>query len=124
MENKASTIVNRNGSPQSGDGWEDNNDTNEKYPIMNSLDIESPTTKMTATTQESAMSQEEPPLSATTSERTTCCSKMWHYGGVVEAKGYALNAMGRGAAVMSNGENPVVLVHFAFTIKDLHTSVY
>ena len=46
------------------------------------------------------MSQEQDP-----SEEKCCCVKMFHYGGVVEAKGYALNAMGRGAAVMSNGEN-------------------
>jgi hypothetical protein len=55
---------------------------------------------LTAETQESTMSQEQDP-----SEEKCCCVKMFHYGGVVEAKGYALNAMGRGAAVMSNGEN-------------------
>jgi hypothetical protein len=29
---------------------------------------------------------------------------MWQYEGVPEAKGYALLAMGRGVAVMSNGK--------------------
>lgn len=55
------------------------------------------------------MSQEQDP-----SEEKCCCIKMFHYGGVVEAKGYALNAMGRGAAVMSNGENS-----FAYAIAQL-----
>mmetsp|Transcript_38950 Transcript_38950/g.81864 ORF Transcript_38950/g.81864 Transcript_38950/m.81864 type:complete len:552 (-) Transcript_38950:197-1852(-) len=31
-----------------------------------------------------------------------CCCRMWDYQGVPEAKGYALLAMGRGVAVMSN----------------------
>jgi len=34
--------------------------------------------------------------------RYPCCSEMWHYDGILEAKGYALLAMGRGVAVMSN----------------------
>ena len=33
----------------------------------------------------------------------SCCREAWDYGGVPEARGYALLAMGRGVAVMSNG---------------------
>lgn len=34
-----------------------------------------------------------------------CCTKRFQYGGIPEAQGYALLAMGRGAAVMSNGRS-------------------
>ena len=37
------------------------------------------------------------------SPRGGCCRRAWDYGGVPEARGYALLAMGRGMAVMSNG---------------------
>ena len=41
--------------------------------------------------------------SPSSDEGGNCCSRRWEYGGIPEAKGYALLAMGRGAAVMSNG---------------------
>lgn len=72
---------------------------------MSSLDIESPTADDScAVKQESTVSQE---LSRTPSSGKCglCANKsisIWRYGGISEAKGYALLAMGRGAAVMSN----------------------
>jgi len=63
---------------------------------VNSFDVEA--SPKTMQQQESTMSQEpsSPPPSR------NCCSSMWRYGGIAEAKGYALIAMGRGVAVMSN----------------------
>ena len=43
------------------------------------------------------MSRESSPSSS-----IKCCTKIWQYGGIPEAKGYALLAMGRGVAAMSN----------------------
>ena len=83
------------------------NDDNQKTDgNMSSLPVESPTAKanVSLAMQESiTVSQESLSPTATPSRRNNCCSKMWSYGGIVEAKGYALNAMGRGAGVMSNG---------------------
>ena len=64
---------------------------------VNSFDVEA--SPKTMQQQESTMSQEpsSPPPSG------NCCCSMWRYGGISEAMGYALIAMGRGVAVMSNG---------------------
>jgi len=66
---------------------------------LNSLDIETPTPHSPTTEKHgSTVSQQEaasPPASG------NFCVRMWEYGGSPEAKGYALLAMGRGAAVMS-----------------------
>lgn len=35
--------------------------------------------------------------------RKNCCWALWDYDGICEARGYALLALGRGVAVMSNG---------------------
>jgi len=78
------------------DCWEENNASDPATTKMNpSLDIES--SAMTATSV-----QDEASLPPTSSRN--CCVKMWQYEGVPEAKGYALLAMGRGVAVMSNGK--------------------
>lgn len=39
-----------------------------------------------------------------------CCIKMWNYDGILEARGYALLAMGRGVAVMSNSKHVLFFV--------------
>mmetsp|Transcript_17705 Transcript_17705/g.42651 ORF Transcript_17705/g.42651 Transcript_17705/m.42651 type:complete len:560 (-) Transcript_17705:302-1981(-) len=92
----------------SAEADDNRNDDNQKTNgNMSSLPVESPTAKanVSLAMQESiTVSQESlsPSPTATPSPRNNCCSKMWSYGGIVEAKGYALNAMGRGAGVMSN----------------------
>jgi hypothetical protein len=81
------------------DNWEENTAYDEpKKSTMNSpLDIESSTlTTATIVQDETSI----PPNSS-----RNCCVKMWQYENIPEAKGYALLAMGRGVAVMSNGKN-------------------
>lgn len=85
------------------DIWEENNAIDEpKQSTMNSsLDIESSTAATTTTT--AIIHHDE--TSVPPSSLKNCCVKMWQYENVPEAKGYALLAMGRGVAVMSNGMN-------------------
>ena len=49
-------------------------------------------------------------------ENGNCCTKRFQYGGIPEAQGYALLAMGRGAAVMSNGMCICFCFILSFTI--------
>jgi hypothetical protein len=89
------------------DSWEENNaiDEPKKETTMNSsLDIESSTEAATTTTTTSAINIQDETSVPPASSRN-CCVKMWQYENVPEARGYALLAMGRGVAVMSNGEN-------------------
>ena len=79
------------------DCWEENNASEPVKTMNSSLDIESSTSAMTAT-----IVQDE--TSVLTTSSRNCCVKIWQYEGVPEAKGYALLAMGRGVAVMSNGK--------------------
>mmetsp|Transcript_20149 Transcript_20149/g.43767 ORF Transcript_20149/g.43767 Transcript_20149/m.43767 type:complete len:548 (-) Transcript_20149:358-2001(-) len=67
---------------------------------MDSLDIESPAANAAPVSKQELTVSQETPSSPPPSGN--CCATMWHYGGIPEAKGYALLAMGRGAAVMSN----------------------
>ena len=101
-------IVKRSQRHGDGDGdddkWEDDNCTNDKANnnIMAPL---SPCTddkenKMTPLDIEANASE---PQNISDDAHENCCSKRFQYGGLPEAKGYALLAMGRGAAVMSNG---------------------
>src|SRR5210317_1183851 len=59
--------------------------------------------------------------SPSSEEGGNCCSRRWEYGGIPEAKGYALLAMGRGAAVMSNG---TLLLFYTYCVIVVSFSVY
>lgn len=62
-------------------------------------DIESPTADDAVV---DLLSEEKNDDTSSQTKCSSCCRKMWHYGGIPEAKGYALLAMGRGATVMAN----------------------
>ena len=75
-------------SSKSGENWDDNDIDKKVNMTALDIDVESPATDAL-------------PLPSSDSNGN-CFSRVFNYGGISEAKGYALLAMGRGAAVMSN----------------------
>ncbi len=73
-----------------GGSWDDNDEV-ENAKERDSFNIES---------SSAALQLDD---AAAPSSRNNCCVKIWQFGGIREARGYSLLAMGRGAAVMSNG---------------------
>ena len=76
-------------SVKRGDSWDDNAEVENAKKMNDTFNIESSSAQVADATAPSSPGN--------------CCVKIWQYGGIREARGYALLAMGRGAAVMSNG---------------------